>query len=45
MGALNVAVCTWDLLKEVSIIFITCTTVWPQINSRDRTQLYPPTEN
>ena len=24
-------VCTWDLLKEVTIIFITSTTVWPQV--------------
>ena len=24
-------VCTWDLLKEVTIIFITSTTIWPQV--------------
>ena len=24
-------VCAWDLLKEVTIIFITSTTVWPQV--------------
>jgi len=28
MGALSVAVCAWDLLKEVTIIFITSTIVW-----------------
>ena len=27
--ALSVAVPAWDLLKEVAIIFITSTTVWP----------------
>ena len=32
LGALSVAVCAWYLLKEV--IFITSTTVWPQVNSR-----------
>ena len=35
----------WDLLKEVTIIFITSTIVWPQVNSREGTQLYPSTEN
>ena len=25
----------WDFLKEVIIIFITCTTVWPQVNNRE----------
>ena len=28
-GALSVAVHAWDLLKEVVIIFITSTIVWP----------------
>ena len=45
LGALSVAVHTWDLLKEVTIIFITFNTVWPQVNSRKGTQLYPSTEN
>ena len=36
---------TWDLLKEVAIIFITSTIVWPQVNSREGTQLHPSTEN
>ena len=45
MGALSVAVHAWDVLKEVTIIFITSTIVWPQVNSREGTQLYPSTEN
>ena len=31
LGALRVAVRAWDLLREVSIIFITSTTVWKKI--------------
>ena len=31
VGALSVAVCAWDLLKEVTIIFITSTIFWPQV--------------
>ena len=33
LGALSVAVCSWDLLKEVhgTIIVITSTIVWPQV--------------
>ena len=31
LGALSVAVHAWDLLKEVTIIFITSTIVWPQV--------------
>ena len=34
MGALSVAVHAWDLLKEVTVIFITSTIVWAQVNSR-----------
>ena len=34
MGALSVAVHAWDLLKEVTIIFITFTIVWSQINNK-----------
>ena len=44
MGVLSVAVHTWDLLKEVTIIFITSTIVWPQVNSREGTQLHPSTD-
>ena len=43
--ALSVVVCAWDLLKEVAIIFITSTIVWPQVNNREGTQLHPSTEN
>ena len=32
LGALSVTVHAWDLLREVTIIFITSTTVWPQNN-------------
>ena len=37
-GALSAAVHSWDLLKEVTIIFITSTIVRPQVNSREGTQ-------
>ena len=42
--ALSVAVYAWDLLKEITIIFISSTIVWPQVNSREGTQLHPSTE-
>ena len=45
MWALSIAVYAWDLLKEVTIIFITSTIVWPQVNNREGPQLYPSTEN
>ena len=45
LEALSVAVHTWDLLREVTIIFITSTIVWSQVNSREGTQLYPSIEN
>ena len=45
LGAVSIAVHVWDLLREVTIIFITSTIVWPQINSREATQLHPSTEN
>ena len=32
-------------LNEVYIIFITSTTVWPQVNNMEGTQLHPSTEN
>ena len=31
---LREAVCAWDLLKEVAIIFITSTIVWPQVKQQ-----------
>ena len=45
LGAQNVAVHAWDLLREVTIIFITSTIVWPKVDSRERAQLHPSTEN
>ena len=45
LGALSVAVHTWDLLKEVTRIFITSSVVWPQVNNREGTQLYPSTKH
>ena len=30
-----------DLLKEFAIVFITSSIVWPQVNSREGTQLHP----
>ena len=45
MGALSVAVHAWDLLKEVTIIFITSTIVWPQVNNREGTCPHPSTES
>ena len=45
LGVLSVEVHAWDLWKEVTIIFITSTIVWPQVSNREGTQLHPSTEN
>ena len=45
VGALRAAVHAWDLLREVTIIFITSTIVWPQVDSREGTQFHLSTEN
>ena len=45
LGAMSVAVPAWDLLKEVTVIFITTTIVRPQVNSREGTQPHPSTKN
>ena len=45
LGAWTVEVHAWDLLREVIIIFITSTIVWPQISSREGTQLHSSKEN
>ena len=45
LGAVSIAVPVWDILKEVSTIFITSTIVWSLVNSRKGTQLHPSTEN
>ena len=34
LGALSIAVCAWDLLKEGTIIFITYTTVQSQVKQQ-----------
>ena len=41
LGALTVAVCAWGLLKEVTIIFITSTIVWPQVKQGGKTAFLP----
>ena len=43
LGAVSIAVHAWDLLKKVTIIFITSTIVWPQVNSTEGTQLHSST--
>ena len=35
LGAQSVAMCTWDLLKEVAIIFITSIIFWPQFKQQE----------
>ena len=40
LGALSAALHAQDILKEVTIIFITSTIVWPQVNSREGKQLH-----
>ena len=45
MRAPSVAVPVWDLLKEVAVIFITFTIVWPQVHNREGIQFHPSTEN
>ena len=37
-GALSAAVSAWGVLKEVTIVFIISTIVWPQVNNREGTQ-------
>ena len=43
--ALNTTVHAQVLLKEVAIIFITTTIVWPQSNNREGTQPHPSKAN
>ena len=45
LGALSIAECAWELLKEVAIMFITSTIVWPQVNNREGKQPHLPTGN
>ena len=44
-GPEHLVVHAWDLLKEVVIIFITSTIVWPLSSYREGTQPHPSTEN
>ena len=46
-AALSAALCAWDLLKEVSVIFITSTTLCPQVKgaNKEGTMHHPSTEN
>ena len=44
LRALSVAVYAWDILKEVTIIFITSTIVWAPVNNREGIQPCPSTE-
>ena len=37
LGAGTVAVHAWDLLKEVTVIFITSTIVWPEVATHSST--------
>ena len=41
LGALSVAMSSSDLLKEITIIFIASTIVWPQVKNREGTQPHP----
>ena len=45
VGGTDVAVHACELLREVTIIFITSTIVWSQVNNREGTQLHPSTEH
>ena len=40
LGALS-AVHAWDVLKEVAIIFITSTIVWPQVKQQGGNTVLP----
>ena len=45
LGAPSAEVCEWDLLREVTITFITSTIIWTQVNNREGTKLHLSTEN
>ena len=45
LQALSVAVHAWDILKEVAIIFISSTIVWPQVKQQGRNTALTSTEN
>ena len=41
----SAAVCAWNLLKELAIVFITSTIVWPQVKPQGGNRARPSTEN
>ena len=41
LGALSAALPAWDLLKKITIIFITSTRVWPQVKQPGRNPAPP----
>ena len=45
LGALSAAVHAWDLLKEVTVIFITSTIVWPQVKQQGGSTALPLNRN
>ena len=45
VGGIDCSSTAWNLLKEVTIVSITSTIVWPLVNKREGTQLHPSTEN
>ena len=45
LGTLSIAVSAWDILKEITVIFITSTMVWPWVDNREGTQPHLLTEN
>ena len=42
LGALSVAAHEWDILKEVTIIFIISPIVWPQVKQQGGNTFPPP---
>ena len=45
MGVLSAAACAWDLLKEVTIIFIISTIVWLQVKQQEGNTAPPAHQN
>ena len=41
LGTLSVAVCAWDLLKEVTITFITLILAWSQVKQQGGITAWP----
>ena len=45
VGGTECSSAPWDRLKDVTIVLITATIVWSQVNNREGTQPCPSTEN